>query len=54
MLCGYCHDIATFCCPNEECWTNSRAYVCKACSPKKMRCIYCGEKLIEEDELVLK
>jgi len=53
MYCGYCHDVSTFCCPNEKCQElYSRAFVCKECGMNQsLICRYCGSKLIEEDEI---
>lgn len=53
MLCGYCHQFSTYCCPNKECRElYSRAFVCKECGMSQdMKCRYCGSKFVEEDEI---
>lgn len=51
LMCGYCHDVATFFCPNHRC-EGSRKEVCKECSLSSYQtCIDCGSKMVEEDEL---
>lgn len=51
--CGFCHEASVMYCPNNECREeNTRACVCKECADGcNMKCIHCGERFVEEDEL---